>query len=77
MTTKPEHTAGPQSADPKRNVAAFYSRVAASYADQGPPRFAYAGWRLVELAGVGGGNSVLDVATGRGAALVPAPSGSD
>jgi SAM-dependent methyltransferase len=53
-------------------MAALYSRVAPTYVEQGVPRFAYAGRRLVELAGVGPGDSVLDVATGRGAALFPA-----
>jgi len=62
----------PQPDDPKGNVAAFYSHVAATYLEQGPPRFPYAGRRLVEVVGVGRGDSVLDVATGRGAALVPA-----
>jgi len=60
------------SENPKQNVAALYSRVAAIYVDQGPPHFTYAGRRLVEVAAVGPGDSVLDVATGRGAVLLPA-----
>jgi ubiquinone/menaquinone biosynthesis C-methylase UbiE len=58
--------------DAKRNVAELYSRAAPSYAERGPPRFAYAGRRLVEIAGVSYGDIVLDVATGRGAVLLPA-----
>jgi ubiquinone/menaquinone biosynthesis C-methylase UbiE len=56
----------------KQRVAALYSRVAADYRHEGPPFFAHVGRRLVELAGVGAGESVLDVATGRGAVLFPA-----
>jgi O-methyltransferase/aklanonic acid methyltransferase len=58
--------------DAKRNMAELYSRVAPSYAERGPPRFAYAGRRLVEIAGVRSGDVVLDVATGRGAVLLAA-----
>jgi SAM-dependent methyltransferase len=56
----------------KLRMAALYSRVAPTYAEQGVPRFAYAGRRLVELTDVGPGDHVLDVATGRGAVLFPA-----
>src|SRR5216683_6178943 len=58
-------------ADAKQRVAELYSRVAASFAG-GAPRFAFAGRRLVEVGRVGQGDAVLDVATGRGAVLLPA-----
>jgi ubiquinone/menaquinone biosynthesis C-methylase UbiE len=58
--------------DAKRTMAELYSRVAPSYAERGPPRFAYAGRRLVEIAEVRSGDVVLDIATGRGAVLLPA-----
>jgi SAM-dependent methyltransferase len=53
-------------------MAELYSRAAPSHAEQGPPRFAHVGRRLVEIAGVGAGDSVLDLGTGRGAVLLPA-----
>jgi ubiquinone/menaquinone biosynthesis C-methylase UbiE len=53
-------------------TAAFYSRVAPRYAEEGPPYFASAGRRLVELAEVQPGDVVLDLGTGRGAVLLPA-----
>ena len=56
----------------QQELAALYSRVAPIYAEQGPPFFEHAGRRLVELAQVRPGDVVLDVATGRGAVLVPA-----
>jgi SAM-dependent methyltransferase len=56
----------------KRRVAALYTRVAADYGEGGPPFFAHAGRRLIDLAGVEPGDRLLDVATGRGAALFPA-----
>lgn len=55
-----------------RETAAFYSRVAPRYAEEGPPYFAYAGRRLVEVAQVQPGDVVLDLGTGRGAVLLPA-----
>src|SRR5438067_11789642 len=62
----------PPEADEKRDRAALYSRAAATYGEaQGLP-FAHAGRRLVELAGVGRGQRVLDGAAGRGAVLFPA-----
>jgi ubiquinone/menaquinone biosynthesis C-methylase UbiE len=57
--------------DAKRRLAALYSSVASRYAELGPPLFAHAGQRLVEIAGVSPGHRVLDVATGRGAVLFP------
>jgi len=53
-------------------TASFYSRVAARYAEDGPPYFAHTGRRLVELAQVQPGDVVLDLGTGRGAVLLPA-----
>jgi SAM-dependent methyltransferase len=53
-------------------TGSFYSRVAARYAEEGPPYFAHAGRRLVEVAQVGQGDAVLDLGTGRGAVLLPA-----
>jgi ubiquinone/menaquinone biosynthesis C-methylase UbiE len=65
-------TSSPDINTGKQRVAALYSRVAANYGQDGPPYFTHAGRRLVELAGVGPGDHVLDVATGRGAVLFPA-----
>ncbi|HEY3248641.1 MAG TPA: methyltransferase domain-containing protein, partial [bacterium] len=42
------------------------------YDQRGPQYCAHFGRRLVELAGVGSGSTVLDIATGRGAVLFPA-----
>jgi ubiquinone/menaquinone biosynthesis C-methylase UbiE len=57
--------------DAKQLAARLYSSVAAVY-EGGAPFFAHAGRRLVDVAGVALGEAVLDVATGRGAALFPA-----
>jgi ubiquinone/menaquinone biosynthesis C-methylase UbiE len=65
----PSHDAA---SDAKRRMAALYSRVAPSYAEHGPPHFAYAGRRLVEVTRVSPGDRVLDIGTGRGAVLLPA-----
>lgn len=54
------------------DVASFYSRVASDYGELGPPYFAIAGERLVELADVQPGSVVVDLGTGRGAVLLPA-----
>lgn len=56
----------------KQHMAELYSRVAPMYAERGPPRFAYAGRRLVELTNVASGDTVLDLGTGRGTVLLPA-----
>lgn len=61
-------------------MADVYGRACGSY-DSVIPYFATFGRRLVELAGVGAGEHVLDVAAGRGASLWPAaaavgPSGT-
>jgi ubiquinone/menaquinone biosynthesis C-methylase UbiE len=52
-------------------VAAVFDRAAAEY-DTAIPFFARFGRRLVELADVRPGESVLDLASGRGASLIPA-----
>jgi len=56
----------------KQRISALYSRVAPVHEEQGPPRFAHAGRRLVQLTEVAPGERVLDLATGRGAVLFPA-----
>jgi ubiquinone/menaquinone biosynthesis C-methylase UbiE len=67
MNTEPsqEHRTQPR-------IAAVFDRAAATYDQVGPPFFAHFGHRLVELAGCAPGEVVLDIATGRGAALFPA-----
>lgn len=62
----------PLSADPKHRLARLYSTVAPDYEEKGPPIFVHAGKRLIEIAGVAPGHTVLDIATGRGAVLFPA-----
>lgn len=59
-------------ADPKERSRALFNLVAPEYDTVGPRGFAHFGRRLVELAGVEPGHRVLDVATGRGAVLLPA-----
>jgi ubiquinone/menaquinone biosynthesis C-methylase UbiE len=56
----------------KKYVAGIFSRAASTYDQVGPPFFSYFGRRLVELARIPNGTTVLDVATGRGAILFPA-----
>jgi ubiquinone/menaquinone biosynthesis C-methylase UbiE len=56
----------------KANIAGLYNRVAATYGQVGPEKFAYAGRHLVEHMGISDGARVLDVAMGRGANLFPA-----
>jgi ubiquinone/menaquinone biosynthesis C-methylase UbiE len=56
----------------RQTVAAIFDRAAATYDQVGPPFFAHFGRRLVELARLTPGERVLDIATGRGAALFPA-----
>jgi ubiquinone/menaquinone biosynthesis C-methylase UbiE len=67
-------TEGCEPSGGKRRVAALYTQVASDYAELGPPLFAHAGYRLVEITGIAEGDRVLDVATGRGAVLFPAAS---
>src|SRR5438105_14854096 len=59
-------------AEEKRRTAALYSRAAPTYGEIDGLPFAHAGRRLVELAGVGPGDRVLDIGAGRGAVLLPA-----
>ncbi len=56
----------------KRRVAGVYGRAAATFDRVGPRFFGYFGQRLVEQAALQPGERVLDVACGRGAALLPA-----
>ena len=56
----------------KLGIAGLFSRAAPDYDQIGPQYFSHFGRRLVEAARVAAGERVLDVATGRGAALFPA-----
>ena len=56
----------------KLGIAGLFSRAAPEYDQIGPRFFAHFGRRLVEVAQITAGEHVLDVATGRGAALFPA-----
>ena len=56
----------------KRLRAGVFGRGARDYDRVGTPIFGRLGRRLVEIAGVGAGDRVLDVATGRGAVLFAA-----
>lgn len=65
----------------KPEIASLYNLVAEAYGSVGPPFLQLAGERLVQAAAISPGEHVLDVATGRGAALFPAaravgPTGS-
>lgn len=55
----------------RQTVAAIFDRAAATYDQVGPSFFAHFGHRMVELAHLAPGERVLDIATGRGAALFP------
>ncbi|MGH9135348.1 MAG: class I SAM-dependent methyltransferase [Ilumatobacteraceae bacterium] len=59
-------------ADGKAWLASVFDRAAPTYDGPAGAYHDHFGERLVELAGVGPGDAVLDVACGRGAALVPA-----
>jgi ubiquinone/menaquinone biosynthesis C-methylase UbiE len=56
----------------KREIAALFGRAAADYDQVGPLMFGYFGRRLAEASAPPPGGQVLDVATGKGAALFPA-----
>jgi ubiquinone/menaquinone biosynthesis C-methylase UbiE len=58
--------------DAKARTTRAFTMMADSYDQGGPSYFARFGRSLVELAGIERGARVLDVATGRGAALFPA-----
>lgn len=60
--------------DAKAWLAGVFDRAAATYDEVAGAYHDHFGSRLVELAGVGEGDAVLDVACGRGAVLVPAAS---
>lgn len=55
----------------KQGVAGIFGRAASTYDRVGPRFFSHFGRRLVELAQIPSGSSVLDIATGRGAVLFP------
>lgn len=56
----------------KQQVSGLFDRVATTFDHVGPRFFSHFGNRVVELASIPNGAHVLDVATGRGAALFPA-----
>lgn len=62
----------PEIVQTKQEVAGVFSRTAPLYDRVGPRFFSHFGHRLVELARIPSGAQVLDVATGKGAVLVPA-----
>jgi ubiquinone/menaquinone biosynthesis C-methylase UbiE len=61
-----------ETAEFKAYVAGVFSRAAADYDHVGPEFFTYFGRELVDFAQLSTGDSVLDVASGRGAVLFPA-----
>ena len=56
----------------KQRISGMFSRAAPTYDRVGPRFFSYFGQSLVDFAQIKRGENVLDVATGRGAALFPA-----
>ena len=56
----------------QEQTAGAWSRAAADYSHVGPPFFQFFGSELIEFARIHPGAKVLDVATGRGALLIPA-----
>lgn len=56
----------------KESTASFFNQVASNYDRIGPRLFSYFGRRLAEMAQIAEKASVLDIASGRGAALFPA-----
>ena len=63
---------GEEPTDPKVWLAGVFDRAAETYDLTAGAYHDHFGSRLVELAGVGPGDTVLDVACGRGAVLLPA-----
>lgn len=63
---------GDCSVDAKTAVAGVFDRAAATYDAVGVDYFSVFGRRLVQLAGIRAGDTVLDVGCGRGASLWPA-----
>jgi ubiquinone/menaquinone biosynthesis C-methylase UbiE len=61
-----------EQAEVKERVTGIFGRAAQTYDQVGPRFFSRFGRRLTELADVRPGQSVLDVACGRGASLLPA-----
>lgn len=55
----------------KENILKTFNKIASTYGSDGPGFFSYCGMRLVELSKVMEGMRTLDVATGRGAVLMP------
>lgn len=72
-----ERSVETQNEQMKQQIAAGFSRAAASYDHVGPPVFAYFGQQLVELTQLSQNVRVLDVATGRGAIFFPAAQQSE
>lgn len=60
-----------KSTEEKAGVEGIFDRAAPTYDRVGPRFFGYFGQRLVELAAIKTGSTVLDVAAGRGAILFP------
>lgn len=65
-------TGNPDGAQIKQHMQGIFDRAAPTYDQVGARFFREFGRRLVELAGLAAGCSVLDVAAGRGAVLFPA-----
>ena len=55
-----------------RRLEAVFNKVAASYGSIGPNYFSYFGEKLVDHANIQKGDSILDIAFGKGASLLPA-----
>lgn len=58
--------------DRKAQTRATFDRIAPDYDAAGPGCFAHFGRRLIDETGIEPGQRVLDIATGRGAVLLPA-----
>jgi ubiquinone/menaquinone biosynthesis C-methylase UbiE len=55
----------------KENILKTFNKIASTYGSDGPGFFSHCGMRLVELSKITEGMTTLDVATGRGAVLIP------